>query len=245
MRRALEAQHAIEVVGQAGTARKLWSMVEPRTPNVVLLDLHMPGAADVSFISQIRDRWPDVKVVALSHYEDRGLVSAALSAGATSCFRRGCAHSSRPPRSSRWPEGRRTHLPARTDGGRHRRRGAARPAGARGKACGAALALAVATASPLLRPSKVLAPLAAFAGVALVLIAMFDIEHRIGPNRVVLSATAVVLLTRALIAPGHVAQYVLAALAAAAFLAVPRLVSRSAVGTGDVKLALLIGVTLA
>jgi leader peptidase (prepilin peptidase)/N-methyltransferase len=118
------------------------------------------------------------------------------------------------------------------------------PLSAHGRACAAVLALAVATGSFLLGPAKVPAPLAAFAGAALVLIAVFDVEQRIVPNRIVLPATAVVLLTRALIAPGDVAQYLLAALAAAAFLAVPRLLSRSAVGMGDVKLALLIGVTL-
>jgi leader peptidase (prepilin peptidase)/N-methyltransferase len=118
------------------------------------------------------------------------------------------------------------------------------PLSGRGRAWAALLALAVAAGSFLLGPAKVPAPLAAFAGAALVLIAMFDIEQRIVPNRIVLPATAMVLLTRTLISPGHVAQYALAALAAATFLAAPRLISRRAVGIGDVKLALLIGATL-
>jgi leader peptidase (prepilin peptidase)/N-methyltransferase len=118
------------------------------------------------------------------------------------------------------------------------------PLSVRGQTCAAVLAVVAVAASFLVGPATVPAPLAAFAGAALVLVAMFDIDQRIVPNRIGLPATAVVLVTRALIAPGDVAQYAVAALAATSFLAVPRLLSRSAVGMGDVKLARLIGVTL-
>jgi DNA-binding NarL/FixJ family response regulator len=45
MRRVLEGQHGIEVLGQVGTARKLWPMMESCAPDVLLLDLHLPGLA--------------------------------------------------------------------------------------------------------------------------------------------------------------------------------------------------------
>jgi DNA-binding NarL/FixJ family response regulator len=84
MRRALESQDGIEVVGQVGTARELWSVMASCEPDVLLLDLHLARIADLGVISQLRDHWPTVKLVALSHSDDEGLVSAALSAGATS-----------------------------------------------------------------------------------------------------------------------------------------------------------------
>jgi NarL family two-component system response regulator LiaR len=84
MRRALESQDGIEVVGQVGSVRELWSVMESCEPDVLLLDLHLAGVADLGLPSQIRDHWPTVKLVALSQSDDEPLISAALSAGATS-----------------------------------------------------------------------------------------------------------------------------------------------------------------
>jgi DNA-binding NarL/FixJ family response regulator len=84
MRRALEGQEGIEVLGQVATARDLWPTMESLEPDVLLLDLHLPGVADLGLISQIRDHWQTVKVVALSQSDDEGLIYGALSAGATS-----------------------------------------------------------------------------------------------------------------------------------------------------------------
>jgi leader peptidase (prepilin peptidase) / N-methyltransferase len=60
----------------------------------------------------------------------------------------------------------------------------------------------------------------------------------------VLPAAAVALLGRVALTPGDASQYALAALLAALFLFLPRLINRSALGMGDVKLGLLIGAAL-
>ncbi len=86
--------------------------------------------------------------------------------------------------------------------------------------------------------------LAAFVAAVLVLLAAIDLEHRIIPNRIVLPAAAVALLGRIALTPGHAAQYTLAALLAALFLFLPRLLNADAMGMGDVKLGLLIGAAL-
>lgn len=86
--------------------------------------------------------------------------------------------------------------------------------------------------------------LAAFVAAVLVLLAAIDIERRIVPNRIVLPAAAVALLGRIAISPGDASQYALAALLAAVFLFLPRLLNRNAIGMGDVKLGLLIGAAL-
>jgi leader peptidase (prepilin peptidase)/N-methyltransferase len=86
--------------------------------------------------------------------------------------------------------------------------------------------------------------LAAFVGAVLIVVAAFDIEHRIVPNRIVLPAFAVVLAAQAALSPVHITRYVLAGLLAALVLAAPRVFNRDSVGAGDVKLALLLGAAL-
>jgi leader peptidase (prepilin peptidase) / N-methyltransferase len=84
----------------------------------------------------------------------------------------------------------------------------------------------------------------AFVAVVLVWLAAKDLETRKIPNVVVLPAAAIVLLAVAAFRPGHLLESVIAALAAAAFLSLPSIVMRGAVGMGDVKLAFLIGAVL-
>ena len=86
--------------------------------------------------------------------------------------------------------------------------------------------------------------LAAFVGAVLVILAAIDLERRIIPNRIVLPAAALALLGRIALTPGDASQYALAALLAALFLFLPRLINRGALGMGDVKLGLLIGAAL-
>ena len=83
--------------------------------------------------------------------------------------------------------------------------------------------------------------IAAVASVVLTVLAAIDIEHRILPNRIILPATAVVLALQLLFFPGDALQWLLAGLAAAAFLAAPLIFRRDAMGMGDIKLAVLLG----
>lgn len=81
------------------------------------------------------------------------------------------------------------------------------------------------------------------AGVLLVLAAI-DLEHRILPNRIVLPAIGVVLVAQILFFSDRAAEWILAGIASAVFIAAPRLIRRDAMGMGDVKLAALLGVAL-
>jgi prepilin signal peptidase PulO-like enzyme (type II secretory pathway) len=83
------------------------------------------------------------------------------------------------------------------------------------------------------------ATLAAFYCAVLLAVTVTDIERRIIPNRIVLPATAVVLVAHTAIDPSF--EWVLGALGGSAFLFVAALVSPGGMGMGDVKLALLIG----
>ena len=83
--------------------------------------------------------------------------------------------------------------------------------------------------------------IAAFTAGVLAVLAAIDIKHRLLPNRILLPATAVVLVAQVAFYPEHAVAWLLAGPAAAAFLALPLIVRRDAMGMGDIKLALLLG----
>jgi prepilin signal peptidase PulO-like enzyme (type II secretory pathway) len=108
----------------------------------------------------------------------------------------------------------------------------------------ALLSLACAAAVFARHPVGAGAVLAGFMAAVLVVVAATDIERRIIPNRVVLPATALMLLGHVAMAPQSSLQYLLAGLCAAAVFVVPNLIGLSWMGMGDVKLILLLGVGL-
>ena len=82
LRRALEHSEGIEVAGEAGNVEELMALIDRRHPQVVLLDLNMPGVRGTEHIEEVAERWPEVKVVVLSASEDRPSIDAALKAAA-------------------------------------------------------------------------------------------------------------------------------------------------------------------
>lgn len=83
MRRALERSDNVEVVGEAHSRVELMSLVERRGPEIVLLDLRMPDVQGTDHIEELKQRWPELKVVVLSATEDRAAIDSAMRAGAS------------------------------------------------------------------------------------------------------------------------------------------------------------------
>jgi leader peptidase (prepilin peptidase)/N-methyltransferase len=79
---------------------------------------------------------------------------------------------------------------------------------------------------------------------ALVVLSGIDIRERILPNRIVLPATAVVLAAHLALVPERWLEWLVAPLGAASFLLAAHLINPKGMGMGDVKLCLLLGVTL-
>ena len=83
----LEQVDDIEVVGEAGDGRQALDRIaaaEPgdALPDLVLMDLLMPGLDGISATREIRIRWPAVEVVALTSFSEEAKVRGALEAGA-------------------------------------------------------------------------------------------------------------------------------------------------------------------
>jgi DNA-binding NarL/FixJ family response regulator len=83
LRRTLEACDDIEVVGEARSGTEVLPLVERRRPDVVLLDLRMPGMDGASCISELKRTAPEVKTVVLSASDDRASIDSAVQAGAS------------------------------------------------------------------------------------------------------------------------------------------------------------------
>jgi DNA-binding NarL/FixJ family response regulator len=83
LRRALEGSDGIDVVGEARSGEELLALIERRNPDLVLLDLHMPGIGGIECIHQLKANTPDVKAVVISASDDRATIDAALLAGAS------------------------------------------------------------------------------------------------------------------------------------------------------------------
>jgi NarL family two-component system response regulator LiaR len=80
----LSAFDDLVVVGDTNRGQDGVLLVERHEPDVVLMDLIMPGLSGVDAIRQIREGWPNVKIMALTSFVDASLVQAAIDAGATS-----------------------------------------------------------------------------------------------------------------------------------------------------------------
>jgi DNA-binding NarL/FixJ family response regulator len=73
----------IEVVGEAGDGEEALAAVEVLRPDLVLMDLSMPGLGGRAATKRITEAHPGVRVVVLSSYSDRSDVLDALDAGAS------------------------------------------------------------------------------------------------------------------------------------------------------------------
>jgi NarL family two-component system response regulator LiaR len=72
----------LELVGEADSGEKALVLCEHVRPDVVLMDLVMPGMDGVAATRAIRERHPEVQVIALTSFREEELVQGALQAGA-------------------------------------------------------------------------------------------------------------------------------------------------------------------
>ncbi len=72
----------LELVGEAGGGEEAMARCRVLQPDVILMDLVMPGVDGAATTKAIRQAFPQVQVVALTSYKEEGLVQRALDAGA-------------------------------------------------------------------------------------------------------------------------------------------------------------------
>jgi DNA-binding NarL/FixJ family response regulator len=88
IRQVLVADEGISVVGEAGNAEGALSLAESLRPDVVLLDVTMPGASGLQVVARLRERVPDTRVLMLSVHGDTEYVLRSVRAGAHGYLRK-------------------------------------------------------------------------------------------------------------------------------------------------------------
>ena len=82
LRTFLELQPDMAVVGEAGTAEQALALIRSLLPDIVVMDLVLPGLSGVDALRRLRRDHPDVKVVVLSSFGGQEAVLSAIHAGA-------------------------------------------------------------------------------------------------------------------------------------------------------------------
>jgi DNA-binding NarL/FixJ family response regulator len=82
IRALLSKVNEMEVVGEASTGAQTLELTASQQPDVVLLDLELPDIEGIHVAQQIRQQFPDVKILALSAHDDAFYIRGLLELGA-------------------------------------------------------------------------------------------------------------------------------------------------------------------
>ena len=80
--KALIASRNIEIVGEASTGIELWKLLETEIPDIILMDISLPGTSGIELTRLISERFPLIKVLILSMFTDESFINQAIKAGA-------------------------------------------------------------------------------------------------------------------------------------------------------------------
>lgn len=82
LRQLLEGDDRFEIVAEAGDVDSARRYVRGHQPDVLVLDLNMPGEPSLEAIPKLREEFPDTQIVVLTMQDEPAYARAALSAGA-------------------------------------------------------------------------------------------------------------------------------------------------------------------
>lgn len=78
----LERMERIEVVGEAGDGREAMVMIKELSPDIVLLDLQIPGLSGFDVLRETTEKFPAVKIIVLSVHDVQEYAPRTIQAGA-------------------------------------------------------------------------------------------------------------------------------------------------------------------
>ena len=82
LRKLLESIEGMEVVGECGDGLELLALVETLQPQLVLMDIAMPGLNGLEATARVVKQWPATRVLILSMHQNEEYVRQALRHGA-------------------------------------------------------------------------------------------------------------------------------------------------------------------
>ena len=90
IKRLLLDVQGLKVVGETGTGEEAVLLAKELVPDVVVMDVHMPGIGGLEATRKMIRHNPDIKILALTIYEDEPYPSRLLQAGASGYITKGC-----------------------------------------------------------------------------------------------------------------------------------------------------------
>jgi DNA-binding NarL/FixJ family response regulator len=79
----LEKEKDIQLVAQVNDGKALLEFLETEEVDVVLTDINMPGTNGIDATREIREKYPDIKVLAFSQYDEKRFIKQVLKRGAS------------------------------------------------------------------------------------------------------------------------------------------------------------------
>lgn len=79
----LLAMDDMELAGEAGSGRETLALCRESLPDVILMDMVMPGMDGLETTRAVLDQYPEVKIVVLTSFPEQELVQKAMAAGAS------------------------------------------------------------------------------------------------------------------------------------------------------------------
>ena len=90
-RRLIETTNDIKVVGEACSGEEAYASVLEHEPDIVIMDINMPGLGGLETIIRLCKRDPNIKIIALTMHESEPFPTRVLSAGAKGYLSKRCA----------------------------------------------------------------------------------------------------------------------------------------------------------
>jgi len=78
----IRSTHDLEVSGEAGSASEALQSLDTGVPDLIMVDLSMPGVSGLELIKELRNRYPDLRILVLSMHEEGVYAERVLRAGA-------------------------------------------------------------------------------------------------------------------------------------------------------------------
>ena len=86
LKQILSAYQDLEIVGEAADGQEAIAAVETLQPNVVVMDIAMPGLDGIAAVRAIKEKHPSTKVIGLSEYAQSYNIDAMERAGALGVY---------------------------------------------------------------------------------------------------------------------------------------------------------------
>jgi len=87
---ALSETPEVEIIGEALNGKQLLLMLETKSPDIVLLDIRMPELDGLDTLEIIQSKYPEINVIMLSQYSERGMIKKSIEFGAKGYLLKDC-----------------------------------------------------------------------------------------------------------------------------------------------------------